>query len=114
MIDLSIETTDKPVIQKDLDLVLQQIDLLFDTQTEEVFGEAAYGTYFEQFLWEMNTSDQYIKNYVERAIKDNVNLLGFDVQTDVKIVQGTLNDIILIQVILSREGEEYEKTYKLK
>ena len=114
MIDFSIDTIDKPVVQKDIDLVLQQIDLLFDTQTEEVFGEAAFGTYFEQFLREMKVSDSYIKNYVERVITDNVNLLGYSVDVDVKIMQGTLNDIILIQVGLRRDGESFEKTYKLR
>lgn len=114
MIDFSIEKTDSPIVQKDRDLVVQQIDLLFDTQTGEVFGEPEYGTYFEQFLWNLNISDSYIKNYVQRAIEDNINLLGYSVNVDVKILQGTLNDIIIIEVTLSREEDVYSKTYKLQ
>ena len=114
MIDLNIEKQDNPVIQKDRDLVVQQIDLLFDTNTEEVFGEPGFGTNFEEFLWDLNVSNSYIRNYVYRAIMDNVNLLGYTVDVSVKIMQGTLNDIILIQVSLRRDGDYFEKTYKMQ
>lgn len=111
MVDFSINNEDV-LISKDLDLVLQQIDLLFDTNTGEVFAEE-YGTWYEEFLYDLNISNNYISDYTKNMIVDNVNLLGFSVDVDTQICAGTERDIILITIELKRDYEDYSKTYKL-
>lgn len=112
MIDLCVNKSNV-ILEHDVDLVLQQIDILFDTQVDEVFGEADYGSYFDQFLWDLSISNTYIEQYTDNLIRGSVNLLGYNVRSEVKIYQGTENDIILITIHLTRDAEDYEKTYKL-
>lgn len=112
MIDMSLNL-EKPTLSRDVDIVLQQIDILFDTYSGEVFGEENYGSNFERFLWDMRVSNSSIEQYTKNLITSNVNLMGFEVNVEVLICQGTMNDIIIIRITLSRESEEYEKTYKI-
>ena len=111
MIDFSLNN-DEVIISKDLDLVIQQIDLLLDTNTGEVFAEN-YGTWFEEFLYDLNISNNYISEYTKNMIQSNVNLLGYSVDVNTQICAGTERDIILITIELKRDYEEYSKTYKL-
>lgn len=111
MIDFSLNNDDV-IISKDLDLVIQQIDLLLDTNTGEVFAEN-YGTWFEEFLYDLNISNNYISEYTKNMIQSNVNLLGYSVDVNTQICAGTERDIILITIELKRDYEEYSKTYKL-
>ena len=94
------------------DLIIQQIDMLFDTLPNEVLGEN-YGTNFYQFLWDMNCSNQEISEYTKQVIKNNVNLFGWSCDVETTILEGTKNDILLITVKLSTDFDSFEKTYKV-
>lgn len=111
MIDFSIDNK-KVITSNDVELIIQQIDLLFDTNTGEVFAEE-YGTWFEEFLYDLNIPNSYISEYTKRMIVENVNLMGFDVAVNTQLLAGTERDIMLITIDLKRDYEEYSKTYKL-
>ena len=111
MVDFSINT-DNVILTGDVDLVLQQLDLLFDTNTNEVFAED-YGTWYEEFLYDLNISNNYISEYTKNMIETHVNLMGFAVNVNTQICAGTEHDIILVTVELKRDYNQYSKTYKL-
>ncbi len=94
------------------DVLVQQIDMLFDTTPDEVIGEE-YGTQFYDFLWDMTASANDISDYTKSVIYKNVNLMGWKVDVDTQLLQGTQNDIILITVKLSKYDTSFEKTYKV-
>ena len=112
MIDLSLDT-DTVVKTADLENVIQQIEMLFDTSPFEVIGEPNYGSDFEKFLWNLNSSNYDIENYILSRIQNEVELLGFSVEVTVGIMEGTENDIILADITISRDGNSYAKTYRI-
>lgn len=112
MIDLSLDT-DTVVKTTDLENVIQQIEMLFDTSPFEVIGEPNFGSDFEKFLWNLNSSNYDIENYILSRIQNEVELLGFSVEVTVGIMEGTENDIILADITISRDGNSYAKTYRI-
>lgn len=79
-------TTDSPILNYELDLILQQIDMLFDTSHKEVLGELTYGSDFDKFLWELNHSNYYIQDYIYKTILRNVELFDYELSVDVKLM----------------------------
>lgn len=113
MKDLCI-TEENVFISDERDLILQQIEILFDTKRQDILGEH-YGTRFSDFLWDLNVSANEISQYAEMVIKNNVQLFGWSVSAETTIMQGSLSDIILITIKLSNDyGDEAENTYKLQ
>lgn len=102
----------KPFVSDERELILQQIDILFDTQDGDIIGEK-WGTKFEDFLWDLNMSASDISSYTEDVIRTNINLFGWQVKVSTDILQGSQNDIILITVKLSDTLTQFEKTYKV-
>lgn len=102
----------KPFVSDERELILQQIDILFDTQKGDILGEE-WGTKFEDFLWDLNMSASDVSSYTEDVIRANVNLFGWSVSVETNILQGSQNDIILITIKLSDSMSQFEKTYKV-
>lgn len=110
MIDFNIDEG-APVRKSDADLVLQQIELLLDTTPDDVLGED-FGTQYDSYLYKLKMSAEDIKTQVSSDIY-SLNLLGFTPNIEVYLLQGTEQDIALIQIELIREYERYEKIYKI-
>ncbi len=102
-----------PIINQEADLIIQQIDLLFDTAKHELMGDPDFGTDYDQFLFNMQASNAAIAYKIESDL-GKMNLFGFVPHVEVTILEGTQNDIILCKIGLSRNEEYYEKTYKIQ
>jgi len=102
-----------PVINEEADLIIQQVDLLFDTAKKELMGDPEYGTDYDQFLFNLQASNDAIAYKIESDL-GQLNLFGFIPHVEVTILEGTKNDIILCKVSLARNEEYYEKTYKIQ
>lgn len=111
MVDFSL---DKNVAVKnnDIDLIMQQIDMLFDTTPREVLGHEEYGSNYERFLYNLKLSASAIEQIIYSDIK-SLNLFNFTPTIKVYILQGTENDIILVDITLTRYNEVYNKSYKI-
>lgn len=105
-------TDDNVFLVEERDLLVQQIDMLFDTTPNEVLGEE-YGTNFYDFLWDLSASAADVTEYTKSVIYANINLMDWDLEVETNLLQGTQNDIILITIRLSKYNMEYEKTYKV-
>lgn len=97
---------------EECDLLVQQIDMLFDTTPNEVLGEE-YGTNFYDFLWDLSATANDVTEYTKSVIYKNVNLMDWSLEVETNLLQGTQNDIILITIHLSKYNYEFEKTYKV-
>ena len=52
MVDFSLyKKSGKSVINAEVDLLIQQIDLLFDTTPTEVLGSEEFGTQYDKYLY---------------------------------------------------------------
>jgi hypothetical protein len=112
MIDINLEEG-APTINSEVDLIIQQVDLLFDTAYKEVHGAPDFGTRYEDFLFNLNMSNDAIAYQIKNDLA-SLNLFGFSPSVNVTILEGTLNDIILVQISLERGSEYYEKTYQIQ
>ena len=115
MIDFSISNklTDDIIISNNLICVLQQIDLLFNTDIDEVLGDSYFGTNYDKYLYTLGVSN----NALEMKIMSDLNkldLCGFTPEVTVKIIEGTQRDIAFIDITLKGNYEEYNKTYIIK
>lgn len=114
MVDINLYSDGQDfVINKDEEIIKQQIDILFDTKFRELLGQANYGNNFETFLYNMNISNDAIAYHIENELV-NINLFGYEPEVSVNILEGTLNDIIIVKVDFRRKGQYFEKTYVLK
>lgn len=111
MIDFNIKTN-SGVINKDIDLILQQIDILFDTNKGEVLGDEFFGTQYDKYLYKLNISNEGLRSEVLSDL-NKIELFGFTPNVEVFLLQGTEQDIAIINIQLSRDSEIYEKTYKI-
>lgn len=111
MVDLNL-SGGNPVLKNDISLVLQQIDILFDTNPTEVLGDESWGTKYHEYLYKLNISNEGLKQTVLSDL-NSLNLLGFVPQVEVYLLQGTEQDIALVDIVLTRESESYNRTYKI-
>jgi hypothetical protein len=126
MIDLNISGSDKhiiydeynrrhntsPILSSDVELLLQQIDILFDTTPREVFGHEEFGTTYDDYLYNLQISGESLADAVLNDL-NTLDLLGFDPKVEVFLLEGTEQDIALVNIKLSRYSEQYEKNYKI-
>jgi hypothetical protein len=110
MIDFDLYNT--PVQNDDISLVMQQIDILFDTKPREVLGFEKFGTNYEKYLFDLNISNDAIKYAVISDLR-SLDLLGFSPHVEVHLLQGTEHDIALVEITLSRDDEHYQQIYKI-
>lgn len=112
MIDFNIDNIGSPIKTRDIDLILQQIDLLFDTSKKEILGYSDFGTQYDNYLYKLNISNEALRQEVLSDLRD-IELFGFNPQVNVYLMQGTEQDIALIDIILTRDDESYQKIYKI-
>lgn len=111
MVDFNLNSGN-PVITKDIDLVMQQIDILFDTHKNEVFGQDDFGTDFERLLYDLQLSNSSMEYAVQSAL-NQLDLRGYQSEVKVYFFEGSQKDIALIEIGLFKEGEVYKKTYSI-
>ena len=113
MIDFC-NTNDTIILEQDIDNILQQIDILLDTNPRDVLGEPSYGCDYIKFLWETNISNNGIAKYIENHIKSTIDLLSFTLNVECQSLQGQENDIIIIYIkIIAPDGYFFQKIYNI-
>ena len=82
MIDFSLDKN-KPVQSDDINFVLQQINILFDTNPKEVLGSEEFGSQYDRYLYELNISENNLK---QKIISDlnSLYLCGYKYNVNVK------------------------------
>ena len=115
MIDfaLSNKFVDDVIIKNDLAYVLQQINLLFNTDLNDVLGDTSYGSNYDKYLYTLGMSNVNLENKILSDIK-KLDLVGFVPDVKVTIMEGTERDIAIIDITLSGDYEEYNKSYIIK
>lgn len=115
MIDFSLSNklTNDPIVNNDLIYVLQQIDLLFNTDKGDVLGDTGFGTNYDRYLYTLGVSNASLENKIMNDL-NQLDLCGFTTSVNVTIVEGTVRDIAYINITLSNNFNSYEKTYMIR
>ncbi len=98
---------------KDVDLIMQQVEILLDTHNGEVLGDYDFGTSLDRYIHNTNIGNQTISQAIQNYIRSNVELFGWNLEVNVEFLVGTMNDIMLVKIMFSKDGDIYEKTYKV-
>lgn len=114
MIDfaLSNKLTDDVLINNELLSVLQQIDLLFNTEPNEVLGDDMFGSNYDNYLYTLGVSNAALESKILNDIM-KLNLYSFIPSVKVTIVDGTYRDIAFIDITLKGPYDYYTKTYMI-
>lgn len=115
MIDFNISTeiSDNIILNNKLQLVLQQIDLLFDTEVNDVLGDTSFGSNYDRYLYTVGISNYALESKILSDIK-KLDLMGLNVDVSVSLVEGSIRDIAFIDIKISGDFEDYTKTYMIK
>lgn len=111
MVDFNLDNGN-PVKNVDIELILQQIDILFDTNPKEIIGFPDYGSKYDNYLYNLRISNESLKNIVMNDL-NSLELFGFTPHVEVYLLQGSEKDIALIEIVLTRDDEIYERIYNI-
>lgn len=110
-----------------LTAAMQELDLLFNTEPTEVLGDSSFGTFFEQFLWDIQPRESDLTDYIKKAIQTNTYWVQqYDWDVNVRVNDGTTNatnsindinysddSIYIITIDLYEDDEKSYHTNKL-
>lgn len=100
------------VLNEEVDLLIQQIDILFDTTPTEVLGDEEFGTKYDSYLYDTRLSADNLKRIVEADLLE-INTMGWTYNVEVHLLQGTEQDIAIINIAFHKGMETVQKTYKI-
>jgi hypothetical protein len=115
MIDFSLSNklSDDIVISNDLICLLQQVDLLFNTDINDVLGDINFGSNYDKYLYTLGMSNEALQEKILSDIK-KLELFGYTPAVKVSIVEGTQRDIAFIDITFTGDYDDYNKTYVIK
>lgn len=108
---LDLALGDNIFINDTIDAAVQELDILFNTANTELIGNVDYGTNFEQFLWNLNPSEESLKSYVYEKINSTYFLAKMKVDVDVSIEDGTHRNIYNVTITVNYP-EAIDSTHK--
>ena len=108
-------TEGEAIITSDIDNLLQSINVLFETYPDELIGNLSFGTDYGQYLYDLRADGESISYQVLKDLH-TLDLKGFTPEVQTYILQGTEQDIILIEINLinTQKQEKYSKVYTIK
>ena len=113
MVDFSLyKLGGNSTINYEVDLLLQQVDILFDTTPTEVLGQDQFGTQYDKYLYDTKLSASNLKTIIEQDIS-TINLMGWNYDVEVHLLQGTEQDIAVIKIMFYKGIESVQKIYKI-
>lgn len=101
-----------PTIDRHIDLIKQQLDVLFNSTPGDLHGDTSFGTTYEYYLYDLKLSAEQIEG---RALEDirSLQLFGYTPTVHASLYMGSERDILLIEIQLSREDGDYKINYKI-
>lgn len=113
MVDFSMyQKSGSATLNLEVDLLIQQVDILFDTTPTEVLGDERFGTRYDDYLYDTRLSADNLKTIVEQDLSE-INLMGWNYDVEVYLLQGTEQDIAIINITFTKGIETVQKTYKI-
>lgn len=113
MLDLSLDH--KILINNEFNAAIQELDILFNTETTELINNPTFGTNFEQFLWQMTPSENSMKQYILEQISTTLFLSKYNVDVDINVYKGEIRLIYDVKIHISDNiGNSTIKNYQFR
>lgn len=116
MIDFRIfdDIGNGPIVSSDEEYVIQQVELLFNTDKEAVLGDLTYGTNYDRYIYTTGISNYALESKILGDLK-KLDLRGYTPSVTVQLMEGTIRDIALIDISFKGEYEidTFNKTYMI-
>lgn len=115
MVDFNISNkiSDDLILGHEVQLLLQQVDMLFGTEPMDVLGDDSFGSNYDKFLYSVGMSNSALESRILSDIQQ-LDLFGFTPKVSVTLLEGTKRDIALIDITFTGEYDEFNKTYVIK
>lgn len=110
------EISNKPIINTDIEYIVQQIELLFNTDTQSVLGDIDYGSDYDRYVFNIGVSNTALETKILGDLT-KLDLLTYTPTVEVTFVEGTVRDIAMIDITLTEGSEKnvvYNKTFMIK
>lgn len=111
MIDFNLYT-DNVTTMSDEENIIQQMDILFDTRPKDVLGQEDFGTRYDKFLYDLTITNGTIQSIVLDDL-NKLELFGYVPTVNVYLLKGTQNDILMLDIHMSRADNDFQKIYKI-
>jgi len=101
------------VIYDDLNMAVQELDILFNTENTELLGNTDFGTNFSEFLWQSTPSPQQLRNYVIDKISNYciyVQKFKYNVEVNINSNVSDIEDMYHLVITLTSNGNAKGKT----
>ena len=113
MIDLSLDH--RVILNSEFDAGLQELDLLFNTETTELINDPTFGTNFEQFLWQLTPATSALKKYIIEKINDTYFLSKMNYDVEANLYKGEIRMIYDVQIhIEDNRGNKTTRKYQFR
>lgn len=113
MIDLAFDN--RIILTNELDLALQEIDILFNTENTELIGDINYGVNFDQFLWILTPTTTELEKYIYDKLRTLYYLNTFEYNVTVDFEPGEIRSIYHVKIdIYIGANQVLTKEYELK
>ena len=100
---------DSPILSSDLDVFLQELDILFNTEEYEVYGNHELGMSLERFLGKFSINSSQVRTLCVKQIQNNCYMqeyFNWEVKSD--FVQGNVRDILMLSIIIKDKFTQSE------
>lgn len=111
MVDFNLNEGD-PLVDDDVQLIIQQIDILFGTTPKDLYGDINYGTRYDTYLYQLHISEDQLEDEIMKDL-GTLDLRGFVPEVNVYFCAGTERDIAIIEINLYQSTRMYKKVYKI-
>ena len=118
MIDFNINSniisgSESLILGSPVELILQQVDMLFNTDVNDVLGDETYGTNYDRYLYSTDISTKALESKVLNDLY-KLELFGFSPSVSITLFTGTQRDIALIDITFTGEYDSFNKTYRIE
>lgn len=92
---------DLPIIYNVYEMLIQEIDVLFSTDQNEVLCGGTEWANLKQYVFQTNVSESTLETRLQKLIYEQCpSAEGIPVNVDVQFMHGTLNDICIVTVTI--------------
>ena len=113
MVDLSLDH--KILLNSEFDAAIQELDIMFNTETTELINNPTFGTNFEQFLWQMTPATSSLKKYICEKIGETLFLSQLEYNVNVELLKGELRLIYDVSIeIKDKNGKKITRKYQFR
>lgn len=91
-----------------IEVIEQKLEMILFASKGDLYGEVNFGCDLEYYLWQTRLDTPQIKRYITDQISEYIpelNEIGYTI--DVKIYDGTVRDIMFIQIVIRGYNLEY-------